>query len=847
MTKRFFLLLAAGLIVYSLGFNPDSEKTSLLENYPNDWFFRQRAFPQEDINYEVYQTALLQAQSLKRHAFAIERAWTFAGPTNIGGRITDVEMSSAGFDTIYAGAASGGLFKSVDRGQSWIAIFDQEASLSIGDIALDPSNANVVYVGTGEVNAGGGSLTYGGFGLYKSLDAGQSWIHLGLEETRFIARVAIDPRNPQRSFVAAMGKLFGKNDERGLYRSLDGGATWENVLFISDSTGCIDVAVHPASPDTIYAAMWERIRRPDRRSYGGLTSGIYRSSDGGETWTRLTNGLPNAPDMLGRIGLALSPSRPNILYAIYADRIGYFAGVYKSANAGEDWQRTNDDALNSFYASYGWWFGNIRVAPDDPQTVYALGLLLYKSTDGGQSWFYSSGDMHVDQHGLYVHPQNPGFLVAGNDGGVYLSEDGGANWSKSPELPITQFYTCEIDYQFPERFYGGTQDNGTNRTLTGARDDWEEIFGGDGFYVLVDPTDNRFVYAESQWGNFFRSTDGGLSFDFAMNGVNPGDRKNWNTPVVFNPSNPRTLMLGTQRVYKSADRASSWTAISPELSPEPTGNLIYGTVTTIAVAPSDSNVIYAGTDDGNVWRTLEGGESWLAISETLPKRWITRVAADSRQAEIAYVTLSGFRWEEYLPHLFRTTDAGATWSDISGNLPEAPLNDVIIDPERDSTLYVAGDVGVFVTHDLGEEWSSLGAGLPNVPIMDLTFHSPTRTLVAATYGRSMYRIEVGPSTGIQLAPSSHTPKDFELSQNYPNPFNAGTVIPFSLRERASVVLEVFDISGRRVRTLANAIYPSGKHELFWDGKNDEGGEAASGAYICRLRTTGECCLKACAW
>lgn len=829
------ILAAAGIVTLLLQRN--IQKGTVQEKIPNDWFFAQRAFPQGEINREVYREAQRQAQFMKAQATTVRSgSWVSAGPTNIGGRISDVELSPTSFDTIYAGAASGGVFKSLDGGQSWTPIFDEALSLSIGDIALDPSNSNIIYVGTGEVNAGGGSQTYDGFGLYRSTDAGSTWEHLGLEDTRYISRVVIDPLNSRRIFVAAMGKLFGINSGRGLYRSTDGGQAWEQSLFISDSTGCIDVVIHPANPDTVYAAMWERIRRPDRRSYGGATCGLYRSYDGGATWQELTAGLPNNSPAVGRIGISICAAQPDILYAIYADNIGYFDGVYKTTDSGDSWTRTNDGTLGSLYASYGWWFGNIRVDPVNPDIAYAMGLDVYKTNNGGQSWFYSSGGMHVDQHGLYIHPQNPNYVVAGNDGGIYVSQNGGSGYTKSPNLAITQFYTGEVDYQFPERLYGGTQDNGTNRTLTGNPNQWQNIYGGDGFYVLVDPSDNNYVYAESQYGNLGRSTNGGTSFQYALSGV-AGSRNNWSSPLAMDPSNPQVLYFGTERVNKTVNRAVSWAPISPDLSNgPPSGNLIFGTITTIAAAPSDPNTIYAGTDDGNVWVTLSGGSNWVNISASLPVRWITRVAVDPFDARTAYVTLSGYRWDEYLPHIFRTTDAGANWEDISANLPEAPLNDVIVDPENTAALYLAGDVGVFYSQNSGTAWLYLGAGLPNVPVTDLVLHNPTRTLIAATYGRSMFTYDLDQPTGL-AAGNPAPPGDFELLQNYPNPFNAATEIRFRVGTPAQVTLEVFDISGRKIKTLVEEVFPAGMFKTYWNGADIRGLPVASGTYIYRLKVS----------
>ncbi|MBT8381905.1 MAG: T9SS type A sorting domain-containing protein [Ignavibacteria bacterium] len=830
--KNFFLSTILIFLSVVIGFINFSNKPikQKVEKYPSDWFFMQRAFPLGEIPLEQYYDALQQSIQLQELNRSNElNPWILEGPTNIGGRISDVELSSTSFDTIYAGAASGGVFKSTDGGTNWFAIFDETLAMSIGDIVLDPTNPNTIYVGTREVNGGGGSVTYGGNGVYKSNDAGNSWTHLGLEATEYISRIIVNPQNPQVVYLGAMGKLWGKNSERGLYRSTNGGGSWENKLFISDSTGCIDVAINPADPNIVYAAMWERIRRPDRRSYGGATCGLYRSSDAGETWTELTNGLPNNSPNVGRIGISVSASSPNIIYTIYADNIGYFAGVYVSANGGDSWTRTNDGSLSSLFSSFGWWFGNIRVDPVNPDNVFVLGLDVYKTTNAGNSWFYSSGSMHVDQHGLYVHPQNNSFIVAGNDGGIYKSTNGGSIWTKFSIMPITQFYTCEVDYQLPERLYGGTQDNGTNRTLTGNLNDWNRIYGGDGFYVLVDPTDNNFVYAESQYGGFGRSTNGGSNFTYGLNGVSGSDRFNWSTPYIIDPTNPAKLYLGSHRVYRSTNRAVDWTVISPDLTNgPPTGNQVYGTITTLAAAASDTNVVYAGTDDGNVWVTLDGGTNWTNISASLPVRWVTRVAVDPYDAMTAYVTLSGYRYDEHLPHVFRTTDAGTSWQDISSNLPEAPLNDIIVDQNIAGRLYVGTDVGVFYTDSLGASWDYLGTSMPISPVTDLVLHNPTRTLIAATYGRSMYSIDL---TIITETESENLPlENFVLYQNYPNPFNPTTKMKFTIptsplnpspyqgegnRERL-ITLKVYDVLGNEIATLVNEEKPAGSHEIGFD-------------------------------
>ena len=719
---------------------------------PNDWFFAQRAYPDGEVNFAAYRRAVNEATALRKKGSPrlASLSWTQEGPTNIGGRITDIAGYPLDRNIIYVGAASGGVLKSEDGGQTWISLFDQQPSLSIGALAIDPTDSDILYVGTGEANAGGGSVTYGGFGVFRTTDGGTTWEDIGLRETRYIGRILVDPGNPDRVFVAALGTLFSTNSDRGVYRTTDSGMTWEQVLFVSDSTGAADIIQDPVNTDILYASMWERIRRPDRRSYGGATCGIYKTTDGGDSWALLSGGLPSGSDV-GRIGLALSPADPTVINAVFADSVGYFKGLYRSIDSGGTWNRVNDGALESgyFYFSYGWWFGHLEADPADPDILFAHGVGLYRTTDGGDSWNQIGYDIHVDHHAQYIDPNDHNWTIEGNDGGIFISTDGGDSWEKSIDLPITQFYTGEIDLLNPEKLYGGSQDNGTIRTLTGAEDDWEEIYGGDGFTCLVDPTSSSTIYAESQYGGLSKSTDGGSTWDDGRNGIDSYDRRNWSTPVVMDPHDPEILYYGTYRLYRTVDGARNWEPISNDLTNgDSGGNLIFNTITAIALAPSDPATIYAGTDDGNVHVTFDTGQTWFDIGGQLPERWITRIAVDPDNYLKAYVTISGFRWDSPLPHVFLTTDSGSNWQDISGNLPEAPVNDIVIDPLDTDHLYVATDVGIFTTTDSGAAWESFNDGFPIVPVTELVFHPLTRTLLAATYGRSMFSVTLPLPSGI---------------------------------------------------------------------------------------------------
>lgn len=800
-----YLLL---FILTSFAFSCTQEASVEEEQYyPNDYFFRQRAYPSGQIDQAAYQAAL----SYKKLQIQLEsrsnnESWELAGPTNIGGRISDLAISPTNDNVIYVGAASGGIFKTQNGGESWTPIFDEASSLSIGDITLAPSNEQTIYVGTGEPNAGGGSLAYDGRGVYTSKDAGANWENIGLENVGSIGKVSIHPSNENVVFVAAMGHLFGNNKERGVYRTKNGGADWEQVLFVSDSTGAIDLAIHPQNPNLIYAAMWERIRRVNYRQYHGATSGIYRSMDGGDTWEELTNGLPSSPNEKGRIGIDISLSNSDVLYASYVANNGSLQGIYKTTNGGDNWDEQSTNGITS--VPFMWWFGNLFIDPSNENTVYYLGFNTHKSVDGGRSWQRAFGGVHVDQHALCFSTQNNDVVMLGNDGGLYKSTDAGRNNVKINNLPITQFYTCEIDASEPQRLYGGTQDNSTMRTLTGALNDWRIISGGDGFRTLVDPKDNRYVYTESQYGGFIRSTNGGNSFNNGTNGISNQDRRNWNTPVVFDPGNTSTLYLGANRLYKSTNRAVSWTPISPDLTDGgDSGNLVYGTITAIDVSPVENEVIYVGTDDGNVWVSKNGGETWTDIKTNIPKRWITNILADPNIAGHAYLTVSGFRYNSDLAHVFKTEDYGEAWIDISSNLLDVPVND-IIKHEVNEHLYIATDIGVFISVDDGIDWEFLGADLPNVPIIDLDLEEEANLLVAATYGRSLYKYDLQNSTNT----TNYASIDFKF-QIAPNPVQSNSQISFELQQTSPAIIAIYDATGKQINTIFSGQLTSGEHQF----------------------------------
>jgi len=521
--KNIFTLIVMGTVLMSCNQIPSQLSLENTNKSPHDFMFMQRAFPTGNIKTEAYSEAIAWKRNIAQRSKAAA-IWEFVGPVNIGGRITDIEISPNDAQVYYVGAASGGIFKTTNGGGDWVPIFDEQEMLSIGDIEISKNNSQILWVGTGEVNAGGGSLAYDGDGIYLSEDGGLTWETKGLPDVGSIGKVLIDPSDDNTIFVGAMGPLFRNDSNRGVYRTTDGGDTWEQSLFVSDSTGIIDMAIHPSNGNILYATSWERIRRPNRRQYGGETSGIHRSTDGGDTWTELTNGLPSNPVLKGRISIDISQSNPNVLFARYATASGSIEGVYKTTNGGDTWTAVNSSQLQN--VGFHWWFRGIFIDPTNEDVLYNVDFQVQKSIDGGNNWFAAFPGVHVDQHALAFNPAVPGEVLLGNDGGLYYSDDDGASSSKDLTLPITQFYRFHVDAQDGDRIYGGTQDNSTMRTITGSDNDWQIINGGDGFQPIVDYTNSSIIYALAQRGALVKSTNDGASFSGATNGIAVADRKN---------------------------------------------------------------------------------------------------------------------------------------------------------------------------------------------------------------------------------------------------------------------------------------------------------------------------------
>ncbi len=749
------------------------------EEFPSNYMFMQRAYPTGAIKTDAYKTAIQWKKQQQRSAGG---SWEFVGPTNIGGRITDIEIPFDQPSTYFVGAASGGIFKTTDAGASWNSIFDEQQMLSIGDIEISKNNSAIVWVGTGEPNAGGGSLAYDGDGIYKSEDGGTTWEVKGLPDVGSIGKVLIDPNDNNTVFVGAMGPLFKNDNNRGVYKTSDGGATWEQKLFVSDSTGVIDMAMHPSNGNIVYAASWERVRRPERNHYFGETSRIYRTTDGGENWTELTNGLPTTSTNKGRISIDISQSNPNVLYAHFTDPNG-ITGIYKTVDGGDTWATLNAGNVNG--ASYEWWFGGLFIDPTDENKVFYTGFTNYKTTDGGATWNDTFNNVHVDQHVIAFSPINSEEVLLGNDGGLYTSNNGGSSWTKEETLPITQLYRCYVDPNNEDKIYAGAQDNGTNRTQTGSENDWQSIYGGDGFQPLVDHEDTNTIFAMYQYGNIGKSIDNGINW----NGVNaPGSRKNWNTPVSFDPNDSQIMYYGANQLYKSINGGINWNAISPDLTNGPGGgNLTYGSLTTVDASAFNADKIVTGSDDGNVYLTVDGGANWTKISESLPNRWVTKVLTSVTQPGTIYATFSGYRWGTNEGHVYVTYDNGVTWNDLSTTIPDVPVNDIVEDAS--GKLYIATDVGVLASGNGGALWEPLDSNMPAVVVTDLHIHEASQFLYAATYGRSMYKFDLS-----QVILGNELPMQEDAFVMFPNP--ADGQVNIQMESGTIETIEVFDVNGR---------------------------------------------------
>ena len=675
-------------------------------------------------------------------------AWRFVGPSNIGARVTDIAVDVELEDTLYVASATGGVWKSSDAGKTFKPIWKKGRVQSIGAIVM--ASDGTLYVGTGEANPGGGSITYGGNGVWKSTNRGKTWTHVGLTKSPRIGRLAVDPKDPDHVYAAVTGNLFKPGGERGLYETKDGGRSWKRILEgDNDTTGAVDVAIDPKNPKNLLVTMWDHIRYPDVRYYSGEGSGVYRSSDGGKTFERLgpVNGLPPPSEEVGRIGVTFDPQNPDRAYAIYANNSkGAFLAWYISDDGGATWvQPPGSASLAQSQSVYGWWFARVWVDPKDSNHVFVAGLPLAESTDGGMSFPTMQQEQHVDHHALAWDPHKEGRVYNGNDGGVYRSEENGADgsWVHGEYQPWSQFFTIDVSEQDPSLMNGGLQDQGSIRSWGGSN--WNNYYGGDGVKNTINPNDKLNVFACSQYGACGRSEDGGETMDdFDTRTVS--SRKGWLTPIEFQPGNTDVVYYAGDVINRSPDKGATWEPISPDLGEGDPGResnplyaAHYGTVQAIGLNKAKPEVIYAGTDNGKVWKTTDDGGAWTKIGvDDLPNKWVSHIQVKPNNPNVVYLTYSGFREGDHRPYVFKSKNGGEKWRSISANLPKAPVNDIVLVGRK---LYAATDVGVFVSGTKRFKWLKLGKGLPLAPVNDLRYIPVNKTLYAGTFGRGIYAVK----------------------------------------------------------------------------------------------------------
>lgn len=827
------------------------------------------------------------------------------GPFRAGAWISDIAVPDgpplAHLYTFYVAARSGGVWKTTNNGTTFEPIFDNQNVASIGAIAVAPSDANIVWVGTGDASSA--RSAYWGDGVYKSTDGGKTWQHLGLTDTHHIARIVIHPTNPDMVYVAAMGHLFTPNEERGVFRTTDGGRTWQKVLYVNDRTGAVDLVINRRDPTTLYAATYECLRYPWRLHDGGHGSGIYKTTDGGTTWHRLDGGLPKGT--IGRIGLDIFQKNPEILYAIVDNRnprpatdderrqaeqrgqssVTPLVGgeIYRTDDGGRTWRKMNSPR-DDVSRKTGYAFNQIRIDPANPDRIFITGATLARSDDGGRTWVGLSGGPQQDRpfrrafgdfRTLWIDPQNPLRMIAGSDGGVFISYDGGRTCDHLANLPLGEVYATGVDMEDPYNIYAGLQDHeswkGPSNGWSGSVgiEDWVTVGVGDGMYNQVDPTDSRWLYNNQEFGRLAR-VDQKLRQRKIIEPTRPADRPrlrwNWTSPIHLSPHNPQIIYTGAQVLFRSRDRGEHWEEISPDLTTndpgkisEPGAGIQFCTITTIAESPVVPGVIWVGTDDGKVWVTRDGGATWNDVTSAIARAggpedaWVSRVIASRFDAATAYVAKSRRRQDDFRPFLFKTTDFGATWTPIMGNLPERPINVVFEDDKNRNLLFVGNDMGVYVTLDGGRRWMALKGNMPTVPVHDLLVHPREGDLVVGTYGRGIWVTDITPLRELSSEVVAQPIHFFAVRPrarrnegawgNYrlfgdrhimtPNEPN-GLVFTYYLREERpdGVTLTITDASGALIRTLAGTTR-AGINRVVWDfgvggpvaGRGTPGGRA----------------------
>jgi photosystem II stability/assembly factor-like uncharacterized protein len=822
------------------------------------------------------------------------------GPTAQGGRFVDYAVVEATPRIFYAATASGGLWKTENHGVTFRSVFDNQPVISLGAVAVSQSNTSIVYVGTGEANNSRSS--YWGNGVYRSDNGGDSWAHLGLPESHHIGRIVIDPKDPNIVYVAALGKLYSHNPERGLYKTTDGGKTWVKSLdwkVDGREIGVVDIAMDPRNPLVLYAATYDKVRKPWTFGEGGLGSGVHKTTDGGKTWTKLTTGLPSG--LLGRIGLQVARQDSNRVYAVIEnanaasgdpnERIkrmaeGFGGGTFgdqffRSDDAGKTWTQMAPQPVvpgaapagrggggGGFGANPPYYYGQIRVDPTNKDHIYLLSVGVTHSTDGGKTWT-GAFNYGGDNHALWINPADNNHMILGHDHGMGVTFDGGRNWIDPQNLPLAQFYAVGFDMDYPYNVYGGLQDNsclkGPSTMKNGGSIPFEAWGGigqcGDGFYVVADPTDSRWVYSEGQFGAIGRTDqrtgqNRGIQYRRAAGQGDPV-RYNWNAPIVVSPHNPQVIYHAGQMVLRSPDRGDTWTEISADLSVNDparrggSGNIQYGTITSLDESSITPGLLWAGTDDGNVQVTRDAGRTWTNVRDKIPGHpgyWISRVAPSFHNPAVAYATATGYRHDDFRPFAWKTTDYGQTWTSIAANLPtEAGINMIVEDRKNPNFLVIGTELSLFFSLDGGQSWTKVKGNMPTTPIYDVKIHPRENELIVATHGRGIWIADVTPfqhlTSTVRAQPAALLPvqpavqwvaglSTFRANYNFNGQSRpAGVTIHYYLgaAQTGEVKVRVYD--GARVIAEVDGPKAAGINTIRWNmqARREAGaGDAAGG-------------------
>lgn len=772
-TPLYFVVFIIPIFFFTSGCTDECVEDLLIEHYlkPSEWFHYVRNYPAFDEAVDGY----LQAKAWHREHASLrgerpqgfDTPWVSRGPYNIGGRINTIARHPTEPLVYLAGLTAGGVFKTVDGGANWYPVFDGMPVMAISKIVWDPEDTEVVYVATGDPNIS--AYVHLGLGLYKSMDAGETWQLLGLEDVGVISAFALDPDEPSTMYAGSMGIVLRPGEERGLYRSEDGGITWQKTLFLSDLAGITDILVDPVDPDVVYASGWRRVRNHAMSIVTGPESRIYRSQDRGMTWDTLTNGLPTGPQ--SRTGLAWSQGS---LFVQFVGTNQQLEGIYRSDDQGDSFAAIPQEGLAAnALGGFGWYFAKLRINPYDKNDIFLLGVDLWRTRNSGLSWARATPpwwtyEVHADKHDLFMPA--PGVIVLATDGGTYLSLDDALTWSRMDDIPSTQFYRIAYNMHDPSFWVGGSQDNGTTGGYTNPAA-WERIFGGDGFQPAFHPLHPELFYAMWQNGNLVMSADYGVTFDEFKNGIQATDRTGWDTPFFISTHPPHGMYIATDRVYINENPfEANWTAISDQLT-DPAEPFFPGThvVTELGESPLVPGLVFAGTGDGRVWKGELTTGNWTNITAGLPEQYVTSCQGSPTYPDRIFVTYSGYRYNSFVPHIHRSDDGGANWVSINGDLPPFAVNDLVILPDtEDMILFAATDAGVYATVNGGENWHLLGDGLPEVPVYDIAHNPALNLLMAGTHARSFFTIDLSSIWDGWVPVATPEPASFYVDV-YPNP------------------------------------------------------------------------------